>query len=214
MGKWPRMDRDLLERYSEGLIGTTGCPSGEVQVRLRLGQWDEAVRQAGELQDIFGRENYYVELMDHGLEIETRVTKQLLELAEHIGAPLVATNDLHYVGEDDATSQEALLAINSGSTLDDPTRFKFDGTGYYVKSAAQMRRIFSEVPEACDNTLLIAEQCEVSFDTSANYMPRFPVPDGRTRSRGSSRRSRRGCTAGTRPASRTPCASRPSTRPT
>lgn len=178
MGKWPRMDRELLERYSDGLIATTGCPSGEIQTRLRLGQWDEAVRQAGELQDIFGKENYYVELMDHGLDIETRVTKELLELAKTIGARLVATNDLHYVREEDATSQEALLAINSGSTLDDPNRFKFDGTGYYVKSAAEMRRIFKELPEACDSTLLIAEQCEVSFDTSANYMPRFPVPDG------------------------------------
>ena len=178
MGKWPRMDRELLERYHEGLIATTGCPSGEIQTRLRLGQWDEAVRQAGELQEIFGKENYYVELMDHGLDIETRVTKELLELSKTIGAPLVATNDLHYVREEDATSQEALLAINSGSTLDDPNRFKFDGTGYYVKSAAEMRRVFKELPEACDNTLLIAEQCEVSFDTSANYMPRFPVPEG------------------------------------
>lgn len=178
MGKWPRMDRDLLERYSDGLIATTGCPSGEIQTRLRLGQWDEAVRHAGELQEIFGKENYYVELMDHGLDIETRVTKELLELAKTIGAKLVATNDLHYVREEDSTSQEALLAINSGSTLDDPNRFKFDGSGYYVKSAAEMRKVFKELPEACDNTLLIAEQCEVSFDTSANYMPRFPVPEG------------------------------------
>src|SRR6478736_5055015 len=178
MGKWPRMDRDLLQRYGKGLIATSGCPSGEIQTRLRLGQWDEAVRTAGELQDIFGRENFYVELMDHGLEIEQRVTKDLLRLAETIGARLVGTNDLHYVREEDASSQEALLAINSGSTLDDPDRFKFDGTGYYVKSAAEMRRVFAELPEACDSTLLIAEQCEVSFDTSANYMPRFPVPEG------------------------------------
>jgi DNA polymerase-3 subunit alpha len=178
MGKWPRMDRELLEKYSDGLIATTGCPSGEIQTRLRLGQWDEAVRYAGELQEIFGKENYYVELMDHGLDIETRVTKELLELARTIGAKLVATNDLHYVRQEDATSQEALLAINSGSTLDDPNRFKFDGSGYYVKSAAEMRKVFKELPEACDNTLLIAEQCEVSFDTSANYMPRFPVPEG------------------------------------
>src|SRR5919112_1159110 len=120
MGKWPRMDRELLETYGEGLMATTGCPSGEVQTRIRLGQWDEAVRAAGELQDLFGRENYYVELMDHGIEIETRVTKDLLRLAEAIGAPLVATNDLHYVRQEDAASQEALLAINSGSTLDDP----------------------------------------------------------------------------------------------
>ncbi|MBD5788081.1 DNA polymerase III subunit alpha [Cellulosimicrobium terreum] len=178
MGKWPRMDRDLLQRYGAGLIATSGCPSGEIQTRLRLGQWDEAVRTAGELQDIFGRENFYVELMDHGLDIETRVTKDLLRLAETVGARIVGTNDLHYVREDDASSQEALLAINSGSTLDDPDRFKFDGTGYYVKSAAEMRRLFAELPEACDSTLLIAEQCDVSFNTSANYMPRFPVPDG------------------------------------
>ncbi|MCF4123302.1 DNA polymerase III subunit alpha [Antribacter sp. KLBMP9083] len=178
MGKWPRMDRDLLERYGKGLTATSGCPSGEIQTRLRLGQWDETVRAAGELQDIFGKEYFYIELMDHGLDIETRVTKQLLELSKTIGAPLVATNDLHYVREEDASSQEALLAINSGSTLDDPDRFKFDGTGYYVKSAEEMRRVFAELPEACDNTLLIAEQCEVEFNTSANYMPRYPVPEG------------------------------------
>ncbi|MBD8079181.1 DNA polymerase III subunit alpha [Cellulosimicrobium arenosum] len=178
MGKWPRMDRDLLQRYGKGLIATTGCPSGEIQTRLRLGQWDEAVRAAGELQDLFGKDSYFVELMDHGLDIETRVTKDLLRLAETIGARTVATNDLHYVREEDASSQEALLAINSGSTLDDPDRFKFGGTGYYVKSAAEMRRLFAELPEACDNTLLIAEQCDVSFNTAANYMPRFPVPDG------------------------------------
>ncbi|GCD19897.1 DNA-directed DNA polymerase [Cellulomonas algicola] len=178
MGKWPRMDRDLLETYGKGLIATSGCPSGEIQTRLRLGQWDEAVRVAGELQDIFGKEFFYVELMDHGIEIETRVLKDLLRLSETIGAPLVATNDLHYVKQEDSASQEALLAINSGSTLADPDRFKFDGDGYYVKSAAEMRRIWAELPEACDNTLRIAEQCEVSFNTSANYMPNYPVPAG------------------------------------
>ncbi len=178
MGKWPRMDRDLLQRYSAGLIATTGCPSGEIQTRLRLGQWDEAVRAAGEFQDIFGRDAFYVELMDHGIDIETRVLKDLLRLAETIGAPLVATNDLHYVKQEDSASQEALLCINSGSTLTDPDRFKFDGDGYYVKSAADMRRIWAELPIACDNTLAIAEQCEVVFDTSANYMPKFPVPAG------------------------------------
>ncbi|GMA26374.1 hypothetical protein GCM10025864_41330 [Luteimicrobium album] len=178
MGKWPRMDRDLLETYAGGMAASTGCPSGEIQTRLRLGQWDEAVRVAGELQDIYGKDYFYVELMDHGLDIERRVIKDLLRLAETIGAPLLATNDLHYVRQEDATSQEALLAINSGSTLDDPDRFKFDGDGYYVKSAEEMRRVWAELPEACDNTLRLAEQCEVSFDTAANYMPRFPVPDG------------------------------------
>lgn len=178
MGKWPRMDRDLLQRYSAGMIATSGCPSGEIQTRLRLGQWDEAVRVAGELQDIFGKEYFYIELMDHGIDIETRVIKDLLRLSETIGAPLLATNDLHYVKREDRGSQDALLAINSGSTLTDPDRFKFDGDGFYVKSAQEMRQIWSEHPEACDNTLVVAEQCEVTFNTSANYMPNYPVPAG------------------------------------
>src|SRR5690606_26630857 len=163
MGKWPRMDRELLATYSEGLIASTGCPSGEVQTRLRLGQYDEALRAAGELQDIFGKEFFYVELMDHELEIERRTREDLLRLAKQLDAPLLATNDLHYVRREDASSQEALLSINSGTTLTDPDRFKFDGDGYYVKSAAEMRRLFADLPEACDNTLLVAEQCEVEF---------------------------------------------------
>lgn len=178
MGKWPRMDRELLSTYASGLIASSGCPSGEIQTRLRLGHYDEALRAAGELQDIFGKEYFYVELMDHGLDIETRVQKDLLRIAQEIGAPLLATNDLHYTKQEDAHFQEALLCINSGSTLTDPDRFKFDGDGYYVKSAAEMRRIWAELPEACDNTLLVAEQCDVAFNTSANYMPNFPCPPG------------------------------------
>lgn len=178
MGKWPRMDRELLQTYSEGLIASSGCPSSEVQTRLRLGQFDEALRAAGEMQEIFGKENFYVELMDHGLSIENRVRSELLEVARKINAPLVATNDSHYVRRDDAASQEALLCINSGSTLLDPDRFKFDGDGYYIKSAQEMRDLWRDIPEACDNTLLIAEQCDVSFNTSANYMPKFPCPPG------------------------------------
>ncbi|MDU1123228.1 MAG: DNA polymerase III subunit alpha, partial [Dermabacter sp.] len=181
MGKWPRMDREILSKYSDGLIASTGCPSGEIQTRIRLGQWDEAVKAAGEYQDMFGKENYFVELMDHGLELERRVTKDLIELSKKIGAPLLATNDLHYVYEDDAKIQDALLCINSGSTFDTPGRFKFDGSGYYLKSAREMRELFRELPEACDNTLRVAEMCDVQFTTTAegaNYMPRFPVPEG------------------------------------
>ncbi|MCS6712415.1 DNA polymerase III subunit alpha [Brachybacterium sp. EF45031] len=181
MGKWPRMDREILARYADGLIATSGCPSGEVQTRLRLGQWDEAVQAAADYQDMFGKENYFIELMDHGLELERRVTQQLLELSRHIGAPIVATNDLHYVTEQDAAIQDALLCINSGSTFDTPGRFKFDGSGYYLKSAREMRELFRELPEACDNTLRIAEMCDVSFTTTAegaNFMPVFPTPPG------------------------------------
>ncbi|KJL17471.1 DNA polymerase III subunit alpha [Microbacterium azadirachtae] len=176
----PRMDREILQKYSKGLIATTGCPSGEIQTRLRLGQYDAARAAAAEFQDIFGKENYFAEIMDHGLEIERRVTGDLLRIAKDLGIPLVGTNDLHYTHQHDAKSHEALLCVQSGSTLADPNRFKFDGDGYYVKSAAEMRQIFRDNPEACDNTLLIAERCDVSFNTSANFMPRFPVPDGET----------------------------------
>ncbi|MDO5746365.1 MAG: DNA polymerase III subunit alpha [Actinomycetaceae bacterium] len=181
MGKWPRIDRELLERYSKGLIGSTGCPSGEVQTRLRLGQWDEARRIAGELQDIFGKEHFFVELMDHGLTIENRVRDDLLRLAKELKAPLIATNDSHYVKESDAPIQEALLCINSGSRLTDPDRFKFEGTGYYLKSGEEMRALFKDVPQACTNTLMVAEQCEVHFQSTedgADYSPQFPVPAG------------------------------------
>ncbi|WP_442928194.1 DNA polymerase III subunit alpha [Microbacterium sp. CCNWLW41] len=176
----PRMDRELLETYGRGLIATTGCPSGEVQTRLRLGQYDAARAAAAEFQDIFGKENYFAEIMDHGLSIERRVMTDLLRLAKDLDIPLVATNDSHYTHQHEADAHAALLCVQSGSTLDDPNRFKFDGDGYYVKTAQEMRQIFRDHPEACDNTLLIAERCEVEFNTSANYMPRFPVPDGET----------------------------------
>ncbi|WP_404810202.1 DNA polymerase III subunit alpha [Microbacterium terricola] len=176
----PRMDRELLQKYSKGLIATTGCPSGEVQTRLRLGQYDAARAAAAEFQDIFGKENYFAEIMDHGLSIERRVMGDLLKISKDLDIPLVGTNDLHYTHQHDATSHAALLCVQSGSTLDDPKRFKFDGDGYYVKSAAEMRQVFRDHPEACDNTLLIAERCEIEFNTSANYMPRFPVPMGET----------------------------------
>ena len=181
MGKWPRMDRELLQTYSKGLIAFSGCPSSEVQVRLRLGHDAEALRVAGELQDIFGRDNFYVELMDHGLDLETRVVPGLLDIAKKIDAPLILTNDSHYVQEADRDAQDALLCINSGSTLLDPDRFRFDGTGYHLRSSADMRALFPDLPKASDNTLLVAEQCEVEFVTTgegANFMPRFACPPG------------------------------------
>lgn len=183
--KQPRMDRELLSQHGKGIIGTTGCPSGEVQVHLRYGQYDAARQVAGEFQDILGRENYFLELMDHGLSIETRVRDGLLRLAKDLQIPLLATNDSHYVMREDAPSQEHLLCINSGSTMDIPAgdgpgqRFAFNGDGYYLKSAAEMRELWRDFPEACDNTLLIAERCEVEFSESVGkYMPKFPCPPG------------------------------------
>jgi DNA polymerase-3 subunit alpha len=175
----PRMDRELLSQYGQGLIATTGCPSGEIQTRLRLGQYDKAREAAAEFRDIFGEGNFYCELMDHGIPIERQTRQDLLRLAKDLGLPLLATNDLHYTRREDAKSHAALLCVQSGSTLQDPNRFKFDGDGYYLKSAAEMREIFRELPEACDNTLLVAERCEVSFtEGEGRYMPRFPCPPG------------------------------------
>ncbi|TQL60856.1 DNA polymerase III alpha subunit [Oryzihumus leptocrescens] len=175
----PRMDRELLSQYGEGLIATTGCPSGEVQTRLRLGQYQQAVEAAAEFRDIFGAENFYCEVMDHGLGIERDVQKDLLRLARDLGLPLVATNDLHYTKAEDSQAHAALLCVQSGSTLMDPNRFKFDADEFYLKSPQEMRHVWRELPEACDNTLLIAERCEVSFtEGEGRYMPRFPCPPG------------------------------------
>src|SRR4051794_25803953 len=179
----PRADRELLAEHAAGLIGTTGCPSGEVQTWLRIGDYDKARAAAGEFQDIFGRDSFFLELMDHGLPIETRVRDGLLRLSADLGIPPVATNDSHYTNAADASAHEHLLCVSSGSTMADPKRFKFDGDSYYIKSPAEMRELWGDrngLPEACDNTLLIAERCEVEFDESANYMPRFPVPEGET----------------------------------
>jgi DNA polymerase-3 subunit alpha len=175
----PRMDRELLSRYSKGIIATTGCVGGEVQTRLRLGQYDEAKKAAADFQDIFGKENFFAEVMDHGIDIERRTMNQLIQLARELEMPLVASNDLHYTHAHDATAHAALLCVQSASTLDDPNRFKFDSDEFYLKSAAQMRHLFRDHPEACDNTLLIAERCDVSFQ-HRDLMPRFPVPAGET----------------------------------
>src|SRR3982751_4657559 len=174
----PRFDRDLLERYGTRLIATTGCPSGEVNMWLRAGKEDKARQAAADFQDIFGKENFYAEIMDHGLSIEKKTKPALLEIAKDLGIPLLGTNDLHYTHREDAEAHDALLCIQTGSPLNEPNRFKFNGDGYYLKSAAEMRSLFTELPEACDNTLLVAEQCDVTFTEGADLMPRFPLPEG------------------------------------
>ena len=174
----PRMDRELLSTYSKGLIATTGCPGGEIQTRLRMGAYKEAVKAASELRDIFGAENFYLEIMDHGIDVENRVKKELLKLGKDLGLPLLATNDLHYTKHEDAGAHEALLCVQSGSTIADPKRFKFDNDEFYLKSAAEMRTLFSDFPDACDNTLIIAERCNVTLREGENLLPRFEVPAG------------------------------------
>ncbi|WEH41128.1 DNA polymerase III subunit alpha [Streptomyces sp. NBC_01218] len=177
----PRMDMELISEHAEGIIGTTGCPSGAIQTRLRLNQYDEAREVAASYQDILGKENYFLELMDHGLDLERNVRADLLRLAKDLDIPLLATNDAHYVLEEHADAHDNLLCIGVGKNKDDPGRFRFNGTGYYLKTAQQMRQLFSELPEACDNTLLIAERIESYEEVFApeDEMPQYPeVPEG------------------------------------
>jgi DNA polymerase III subunit alpha len=179
----PRMDKEILQEHSRGIIVSTGCPSGAIQTRLRLGQWDEAVREAGELQDMFGRDNVFLELMDHGIAIEKRVRDDLLRLGRELGIPPLATNDSHYNNPEDADAHDALICVASGKRLSDANRLKFDGGGYYIKSAAEMRDLWSrhDLGAACDNTLAIAERCEVEFvESTGGYMARADIPAGET----------------------------------
>ncbi|WP_225732788.1 DNA polymerase III subunit alpha [Pseudoclavibacter sp. CFCC 11306] len=175
----PRMDLELLQQYAKGIIATTGCASGEIQTRLRLGQYKEAREAAARYRDIFGPDNYYCEIMDHGIDIERRVMSDLIDLAKDLQLPLVASNDLHYTHAEDAHAHAALLCVQSASTLDDPKRFRFGSDEFYLKTPKQMRELFRDYPGACDNTLSIAERCEVEF-VKRDLTPKFDVPEGET----------------------------------
>ena len=180
----PRMDRDLLSQYGKGIIATTGCPSGEVQTRLRLGQYDEALAAAAAYRDIFGRENYYIEIMDHGVPIERMVREDLLRIAKDLKLPLLLTNDSHYVTADQADAHDNLLCVGVGRNKDEPNRFRFNGDGYYLKTSEEMRALFPELPDAADNTLAIAERIGDYSDVfrAVDRMPQFVVPPGETQS--------------------------------
>ncbi|MEV5575186.1 DNA polymerase III subunit alpha [Spirillospora sp. NPDC052269] len=181
--KYARMDEELLAEHSEGLMATTGCPSGKIQTRLRLGQFDEALKAAANFQDIFGKDNYFLELMDHGLDIEHRVRDGLLEIGKRLDIKPVVTNDSHYTHESEATAHDALLCVQVGKQLADPDRFRFNGSGYYIKSADEMRSIDNSEAwvEGCRNTLMIAERVdpEGMFEFR-DLSPKFPVPEGET----------------------------------
>jgi DNA polymerase-3 subunit alpha len=172
----PRVDWELLEQYHEGLIAATGCLGGLVLQALLGGDDARALAIAGRLQDIFGKDNLFVELQDHGLAEQRRTNPKLVELARRLGAPLLATNDSHYCRRQDAETHDALLCVQTGALMADPKRFKFEGTEYYLKSAAEMRQCFAELPEACDNTLLVAERANVQIEFGTSKLPEFPVP--------------------------------------
>ncbi len=170
----PRMDWELLEKYHHGLIATTGCLGGHVLQSLLQGDQKGAMEKAGRLQEIFGRDNLFVELQDHGLQAQRDTNPQLIELARKIGAPIIATNDSHYVHRDDHEAHDALLCVQTGALQSDPKRFKFEGQEHYLKSSAEMRYLFRDLPEACDNTLWIAERADVNIEFGKPLLPNFP----------------------------------------
>src|SRR5260370_10555836 len=150
------MDAELIAGYADGIIATTGCPSGAVQTRLRLGQFGKALEAAAAYRDIFGAGNFFLELMDHGLGIERSVRTGLLDIAKRLDLRPLATNDSHYVTKDQAESHEVLLCVGTGKTLDYPKRFRFNGDGYYLKSPAEMPALWDgQVPGACESSLVI-----------------------------------------------------------
>jgi DNA polymerase-3 subunit alpha len=174
----PRMDFELLERHREGLIATSGCLGGLVCQELMQGDYTAARDHAARFQDILGRESFFIELQDHGLPEQRDVNPQLVKMARELDAPLLATNDSHYTDRQDAEAHAALLCVQTGATLDDPNRFKFDADEFYLKTAAEMRQLFVDHPEACDNTLLVAERANVEIEFGKAELPAFPVPAG------------------------------------
>lgn len=174
----PRVDRELLERYSGDLVCLSACLAGEIPKMLLGGDYEGAKKTALWYQGVYGKENYFIEIQDHGIDEQKRVIPLLIKLADEIGAPLVATNDLHYIEKTDAPYQDVLMCIQMAKKVDDTDRMKFATDEFYLKSAQQMSELFSYVPEAIENTAKIADMCNVTFDFDKTYLPRYDVPGG------------------------------------
>ena len=174
----PRIDKDLLEQYHDGLICLSACLAGEIPQAILAGDYEQARRTAQYYQDLFGEGNYYIELQDHGLEEDRVVLPQLIRLSRETGIPMVATNDAHYLRREDSKMQSILLCIQTGKTIRDVDRMEFQTEEFYVKSTEEMYDLFSMVPEACENTNRIAEQCNFDFVFGDTKLPYFKAPDG------------------------------------
>ena len=176
----PRIDKELLEQYHEGLICLSACLAGEVPQALLANDYERAKSTALWFNDLFGQGNYYLELQDHGLQEDPIVLPQLIRLSKETGIPLVATNDSHYIQKEDAKMQEILLCIQTGKTIDDADKMEFQTDEFYLKSTQEMYDLFSYVPEACENTNKIAEMCNFDFEFGNTKLPYFEAPDGLT----------------------------------
>jgi DNA polymerase-3 subunit alpha len=181
-GFWrkPRIDRELLAKHSEGIIGLSACISGVPPHLLLRDQFDEAARASLEFQDILGKGNYYLEIQEHGLDAQKRIRKPLVELSKKTGIPLVATNDSHYLMDTDVKAHDILLCIGTGKTINDPNRLTYGSPKYYFRSAEEMWETFGEEPDLLLRTLEIAEKCNLEFPKTIDQMPIYPVPDGYT----------------------------------
>ncbi len=173
----PRVDKELLASHSEGIIVLSACIAGEVPRLLSAGEYDRAREEAIWYRDVFGRDNYFIELQDHGLAEQKRILPMLVKLAEDIGVGLVATNDIHYCTREDAKYQDVLMCIQMEKTVDDPNRMRFETDEFYIKSPDEMERIFGKYKGAIENTVKIAERCDASFDFGARHLPAYDVPD-------------------------------------
>ena len=174
----PRIDKDLLEQHHEGLICLSACLAGEIPQAILAGDYERAKQAALYYRDLFGEGNYYIELQDHGLDEDQVVLPQLIRLARETGIPMVATNDAHYITKEDAKMQSILLCIQTGKTIADADRMEFQTDEFYLKSTDEMYDLFSMVPEACENTNKIAEQCNFEFTFGETKLPYFKAPDG------------------------------------
>ena len=176
----PRLDWELLSELHEGIIATTGCLGGVVLQALLQGNDALALERASRLQDIFGRDNLFVELQDHGIPAQHETNPKLIEIARTIKAPLLATNDSHYTHREDHVAHDALLCVQTGALLADEKRFKFHGDQHYLKTATEMRHLFRHWEVACDNTLWIAERANIEIEFGSSELPDFPLPEGFT----------------------------------
>lgn len=176
----PRIDKEVLRKYSGGLIALSACLAGDVQRHLLNGDYEGAKKEALELSEIFGEGNFYLELQDQGLEEEARILPYMKKLHEETGLPFAATNDVHYVNREDAAAQDVLMCIQTATTIDEENRMRFANDQFYLKSEDEMRKIFSNTPEALDNTAKIAQQCNVTFTFGELHLPEFHAPDGLT----------------------------------
>jgi DNA polymerase-3 subunit alpha len=181
-GFWrkPRIDRELLAKYSEGIIGLSACISGVPPHLLLQDKFDDAARASLEFQDILGKGNYYLEIQEHGLDAQKRIRKPLLELSRKTGIPMVATNDSHYLMDTDVKAHDTLLCIGTGKTINDPNRLTYGSPKYYFRSAEEMWETFGEEPDLLLRTMEIAEKCDLEFPKAIDQVPVYPVPDGHT----------------------------------